>query len=165
MWLTDGLTPPRAALVLGYAGLLPPLACIAAELMFPPGRSGMFVPPLGFLAQAGAYLYAAVILSFIGGSWWGMAARDPTPARLAGWLAIAVVPSLIAVGAFGVLFVLPGKSGERGVIAGLCGGLLLALIVDSWLARAGLAPPWWMRLRVPLSCGLALETVVAGFLA
>ena len=32
------------------------------------------------------------------------------------------------------------------------------------LAQAGLAPAWWLRLRVPLSVGLAAETLAAGLL-
>ena len=42
--------------------------------------------------------------------------------------------------------------------------LIAALLVDRALVRLGLAPPGWMRLRVPLSLGLGALTIVAGLL-
>ena len=56
--------------------------------------------------------------------------------------------------------VLPSLAGWAALLldrgAGLMALGLLFLVVlpgDLWLARAGLAPGWWMRLRVPLSVG------------
>ena len=40
--------------------------------------------------------------------------------------------------------------------------LIAALGVDHLLARRGLVPAWWMRLRIPLSLGLGLLTLLLG---
>ncbi len=142
--------PPLSALLLGYAGLLPPAIGIALRLV-DPVRGGM--------ANALALLYAALILSFLGGMWWGIAAARVSGAALGMLLGIAVVPTLIALAAGAVLF--------ASVVSGaaiLAAGLLGSLLVDMALVRAGHAPMWWMRLRVPLSVGLAALTLVAGLL-
>jgi hypothetical protein len=76
--------PERAAL-LGYAGLLPFLACAVALLL-----------PEAGLREAAARLlpgYGAVILSFLGGVHWGLVLRSPSP-RAPALLAIGVLPSL-----------------------------------------------------------------------
>ena len=143
--------PPVAALLLGYAGLLPPVIGISWRLI-DPARGGA--------ANALALFYAALILSFLGGMWWGAAAARVSGAALTLWLAIAVVPSLVALAAGAVLFT-SVVSGAAIVAAGLLGSLL----VDMALVRAGHVPLWWMRLRVPLSVGLAALTLFAGLLA
>lgn len=37
--------------------------------------------------------------------------------------------------------------------------ILISLIVDFQLRTAGLGPPWWLGLRIPLSLGLGTLTV------
>jgi hypothetical protein len=39
--------------------------------------------------------------------------------------------------------------------------LIGALLVDRTLVRDGIAPPGWMALRVPLSLGLGILTMLA----
>lgn len=143
--------PPVPALLLGYAGLLPPIIGIAWRLI-DPAKGGMML--------ALALFYAALILSFLGGAWWGMAVARVAGAALTLWLALAVVPSLVALAAGAVLFT-SVVSGAAIVAAGLLGSLL----VDMMLVRAGHAPAWWMKLRLPLSVGLAALTLLAGLLA
>lgn len=143
--------PPMPALLLGYAGLLPPVIGIALRLI-DPARGGV--------ANALSLFYAALILSFLGGMWWGAAAARVNGAALTLWLGVAVVPSLVALAAGAVLFT-SVVSGAAIVAAGLLGSLL----VDMALVRAGHVPPWWMRLRLPLSVGLAALTLLAGLLA
>lgn len=143
--------PPVPALLLGYAGLLPPIIGIALRLI-DPARGGMML--------ALSLLYAALILSFLGGMWWGAAAARVTGAALTLWLAIAVVPSLVALAAGAVLFTSVVSSA-----AIVAAGLLGSLLVDMALVRAGHVPPWWMRLRLPLSIGLAALTLLTGLLA
>ncbi|MFX8235035.1 DUF3429 domain-containing protein, partial [Acinetobacter baumannii] len=93
------------------------------------------------------FAYVALILSFLGGLWWGLAARaERAPAWL--WVA-AICPSLIAQAgfwpwAFGDPW--PGPS-----FIGLGVALIAALAVDVVLVRQALAPRWWLALRVPLS--------------
>ena len=77
--------------------------------------------------------------------------------RLWRWLALAIVPSLWA----GASFLAPPP---RWTALALASGLILALAIDHAAVRAGLVPDWWMRLRVPLSLGLALEAVAVAWL-
>lgn len=143
--------PPVAASLLGYAGLLPPMVAIAVRVI-DPAKGGMML--------ALALLYAALILSFLGGMWWGAAAARVSGAALTLWLAVAVVPTLVALAAGAVLF-----ASVVSAAAIVAAGLLGSLLVDMALVRAGHVPPWWMKLRIPLSVGLAALTLLAGLLA
>jgi hypothetical protein len=140
---------------LGAAGLLPLVAVVAVVLAGPD-------PALRAAALLIGHAYAALILSFLGGLWWGLAAASAGKAP--NWLwGAAVVPSLVAFAPF-VL----GALGLMGVAAGLAVtgvGLLAALLVDRAVAARGLAPGWWMGLRVPLSLGLGGLSLVAAALA
>ena len=60
---------------LGLAGLLPQLACLAA-LIAGPGE-------WRYAALGIAWGYAALILSFLGGMWWGLAAVEKRAGRSA----------------------------------------------------------------------------------
>ncbi len=150
--------PPASALLLGYAGLLPPIIAIiiaiGMRLADPP-----LGPPLGQFLLILTVIYAALILSFLGGIWWGVAAARVTGAGLGLWLGFAVLPSLVALIA-AATFLLSATAGA----AFLAAGLLSSLLVDMALVRAGHVPPWWMKLRVPLSVGLAILMLVAGLL-
>lgn len=141
--------PPFPAILLGYAGLLPPIIAIAVR---------MSDPVQGGAALALSLLYSALILSFLGGMWWGAASRVGG-ASLSIWLGLAVVPSLVALTAGAVLF-----ASVVSAAAIVAAGLLASLLVDLALVRAGHVPAWWMRLRVPLSVGLAVLTLAAGLL-
>ncbi|HVF82931.1 MAG TPA: DUF3429 domain-containing protein [Sphingomicrobium sp.] len=130
---------PLAAALLGSAGLLPPL--VGAVVAY--GDLGSFGPVAGGFILT----YAALILSFLGGSWWAFASREGQPRW---WLLLfAVAPSLAAWA------ILPMRST---VEAGLWMAALIAVspVGDAFIHRRGLAPAWWMRLRVPLSLILAL---------
>ncbi len=144
---------PPLARALGFAGLLPQVAVV---LTLGSGSTWWH-----FAALSLGYAYAALIFSFLGGMWWGLAARqsDRTPAWV--WLA-AIAPSLIALAtavpwAIGAPW--PGPS-----LAVLGVALLLSLLVDRRLAALGLAPSWWMALRVPLSIGLGILTLATAIL-
>lgn len=143
-------TPPATARALGFAGLLPQLA--ASYVLLENNAEWRFT------ALAMAYAYAALILSFLGGLWWGLAARaDKAPAWL--WIA-AVVPSLVALASgwpWAVGEPWPGPS-----LLLLGGALIAALGVDWQLQRSAIAPGWWLALRVPLSIGLGLITIAIG---
>ncbi|WP_234026448.1 DUF3429 domain-containing protein [Qipengyuania thermophila] len=142
---------PHWPLRLGWAGLLPQLACAAAVWAGP--------PEWRYAALAIAWGYAALILSFLGGLWWGLAAaadhrHEPVPTSL--WIA-AVAPSLLALATylpwvFGLQW--PGPS-----LVVLALALAASPLVDRRLARHH-APRWWMRLRWPLSEGLAAATLL-----
>lgn len=139
---------------LGLAGLSPQAACVAL-LYAGPGEWRA-------AALALAFAYAALILSFLGGMWWGIAAAAPAAQRrkALGWLWVAaVMPSLVALGCF-----LPwalGWAWPEPSLVMLAAALWLSLGVDARLGA--LAPRWWMALRVPLSVGLGLLTLAAAF--
>ena len=139
---------PVPALVLGGAGLLPPLLAIFVRL-----SAGDGVPLARFAMLLGLQ-YVSLILSFLGGLWWGLAAARLPAERIGPMLGLAVVPTLIA-------FALQVGSGwyPHGATIALAVALLATLPVDRRLAAAGLAPRWWMRLRLPLSGGLAVLTL------
>lgn len=140
---------PKTARWLGLAGLLPQLLVVAGLLSGDPG--------VRFSALAFGYAYAALILSFLGGLWWGLAAAAKAPPAWIWYAAIA--PSLIALASawpWAVGLTWPGPSL---VVIGVA--LIAALAVDRRLVALGIAPHWWMALRVPLSLGLGGLTLVA----
>ena len=146
---------PDTARFLGYAGLLPQFACLAAALVGP--------PEWRWSALAIGWGYAALIFSFLGGLWWGLASESPDEGRRApGWLWLAAVtPSLVALGCylpwvFGAEW--PGPS-----LIVLGGAILASIFVDARLVTV--RPIWWMALRVPLSLGLGAATLVLGLIA
>lgn len=137
---------PRFAFALGTAGLLPQL--FALGVTFDPGArlSGL----------AAGYLYAALIFSFLGGLWWGLAvARPGAPAWVYG---ASVAPSLIAF-VTGVPWMIGGE--RPGVsLAALGFAILLSPLVDQRLAGLGLMARNMLRLRFVLSLGLGLLTLL-----
>ena len=137
---------------LGLAGLLPQFTCVAV----------LYAGPAEWreAALAIAFAYAALILSFLGGMWWGIAAAAPAAQRrkALGWLWIAaVLPSLVALACF-LPWALDWAWPEPSLVM-LGGALLVSLGVDAKLDA--LAPRWWKALRVPLSTGLGLATIAA----
>jgi hypothetical protein len=152
--------PGRVSLVaraLGFAGLLPQVGALAGVIWGGPDWIAY--------AIAVAVAYGALILSFLGGIWWGLAVRR---AEEQGALAArAIAPSLIALFVIIGMF-LSGKYGTPSEDYYLWGclalGMALAatLIVDVRLERSGEVPPGWTRFRAILSGGLALLTASAG---
>ena len=141
----------RVAYALGVAGLLPQ---VAATGLIAAGQAGQLYD----LPYVFAFGYASLILSFLGGIWWGVAMRRPAgQGPLAG---LAVIPSLLPL----VLVLVAMRSWTSALIA-LGAAIVLTLPVDRHLTLTGEAPADWMRLRVPLSVGLGLLTIAAGILA
>ncbi len=142
------MSPPPLPRWLGLAGLLPQLAAVA--LVFGGDEA------VRFSAIALGYAYAALILSFLGGLWWGIAAGAAKPPQ---WLwIVSVVPSLVALASAVPWAVGAPWPGPSLVVLGV--GLIAALGVDLMLARQGLVPSWWMSLRLPLSLGLGGLTLL-----
>lgn len=126
--------PPVAVAWLGAAGFLP-FAASAAVLGWGP-------PSWQALAAASQLAYGAVILSFLGGILWGLAI---SPARAPGWRwpALSVLPALVAWPAL----LWGGASG----LWLLAVSFLAMPLVDRVAVAAGLAPGWYLSLRLPLS--------------
>jgi hypothetical protein len=142
-----------SARLLGYAGLLPQILCVALVAGGHEWR---------FSALAGGFAYAAAIFSFLGGVWWGQAvqsARTGQPATTGAYI-VAVMPSLLSVALF-----MPWTFGwDWPAPALLYLGAFIALspLVDRAL---GFAAPDFLRLRWHLSVGLGGLTMALGILA
>ncbi len=140
---------PAAAAWLGGTGALPFVFAAAAIWLAP--------EPVRAFAVSAVVVYAAVILSFLGGLAWGATAAAATSipwtrghARL---LVASVVPALVGWGAA----LLPPVSGL--VLMAVCFVAVLAL--DRRLSALGIVPPWWLKLRVRLSLTVAALLLVA----
>ena len=146
-------TIPALPRNLGLAGLVPQLACLAALIAGP--------DEWRFAALAIAWGYAALIFSFLGGLWWGIAAtRLHSAQRVPDWLWLAAVaPSLIAFATY-LPWVFAAQWPQPSLIV-LGAGLIGSLTIDCAIAH--LTPPWWLRLRVLLSLGLGLATLGIAF--
>ncbi len=134
---------------LGLAGLLPQWACLLALLIGPEE----WRPAILALGWA----YGALIFSFLGGLWWGIAAaRHARGKAVPRWLwFVSVVPSLLA-------FLLCLWTGDwAGPLVALGIFIFASLLIDRIMPRYG-APSWWMGLRVPLSLALGMATVLLG---
>lgn len=142
---------PRAALLLGLAGLLPFLWGVltlysdAAQQVTLGLVGPRFVGPFVILQ------YGTVILAFMSGVLWGFATRAEGAVAASGY-ALSVIPALWAF-----FFVGGGPvSAATYLIAGFVG--LLGLDWMFW--RQGLAPQWWMALRILLTSVVVLCLIV-----
>ena len=136
---------PRSALYLGLAGLIPFFACAGAGLTGWPGI-------LAGRADLVMVHYGLTILAFMSGVLWGFATRATGRQAMLGYAA-SVMPALWAFfTTWG-----PVGSGLGALMVGFVG--LLALDWAFW--RAGLAPAWWMRLRLILSAGVLASLALA----
>lgn len=141
---------PLLPRLLGLAGLVPQWAC-AMIAWFGPEEWYYTALALGFG-------YAALIFSFLGGLWWGLASAASKP--IPGWLWVAAIaPNLVAFASY-VPWIL-GLDWPQPSLIILAGLVLASLAVDQRL-MAFEAPAWWMELRVPLSIGLAVATLLLG---
>ena len=133
---------PRSALILGLAGLIPFLWG-AANVLFPvtTGWGGRFLSPM-FMGTYVILTYGVVILSFMSGVLWGFATKAGGRAAAIGY-ALSVIPALWG------FFMVNGAPGDAAV--NLFAGFAGLLMLDYVFAMQGLAPRWWMRLRVLLT--------------
>jgi len=139
---------------LGLAGLLPQAACLLAVVAGPPEAR--------WTGLAIGWGYGALIFSFLGGLWWGLAAAAQARGEMVpGWLWFAAVaPSLLALLTYVPWVLGYGWPGPSLIVLGLM--IAGSLLVDRQLGA--LAPAWWMGLRAVLSLGLGVMTVVLGLL-
>jgi hypothetical protein len=137
---------PRVVLAYGLLGLIPFLAPPLAALAHP-----VFTQP-ALLFQA---LYAALILSFLGGTRFGFAIRPPAPAPAT--ISLTMLPTLAGL----ALLLLPGHLRALQLL-GFAAALLLHWL---WDARATGLPTWYPRLRAVLSLGASLGLFAGAALA
>jgi Protein of unknown function (DUF3429) len=151
------MTPiPRSALILGLAGLIPFLASVATALL--PTLAEWTIRTIGprFIGPYMALAYGTIILSFMSGVLWGFATKATGPEAALGY-AISVIPALWA-------FFFVGGGPVSSAIWLSCGFLLL-IGLDAVFWQRGLAPPWWMRLRVMLTLVVLACLMVTAFIA
>lgn len=133
---------PRSALLLGLAGVLPfiwgaltiysdPAVTLTLETLGP-----RFIGPYVQLS------YGTVILAFMSGVLWGFSTKAEGPMAATGY-ALSVLPALWA------FFMVGG--GPVSAAINLIVGFIALLGLDFTFWRWGLAPAWWMQLRVLLT--------------
>ena len=145
---------PRSALWLGLAGLIP----------FFWGALTVLRPDLGLWGAAtfgprfiGPYVqlfYGAVILSFMSGVLWGFATKASGAVAASGY-ALSVLPALWA-------FFMTG-GGPVSAAINLMAGFVGLLLLDWMFWRQGLAPAWWMGLRILLTAIVVICLAVVAF--
>lgn len=138
---------PLSVLLPGLAGLIPFVVLSLSEVM------ALGLPPI--ISLLAFNTYGAVILSFVGAIWWGLAAASGQAAPKALMFGWSVVPALI--GWFATL-VAP----DVGVLM-LSVGFVLQWLGDAWLVRrySGVAPAWLFPLRTILTAGVLASMAIA----
>ena len=126
---------PRTALYLALGGLVPFLVCAGVAL------SGNQVVLRG--AEDEIMLrYGIIILAFMSGVLWGFATNASGKMAAVAY-GLSVLPALWA------FFTAVGPTPQA--LGALIPGFYGLLALDYYFWRAGLAPPWWLRLRLPLT--------------
>jgi hypothetical protein len=141
---------PRAALIPGILGLIP-FYILAVSTYATLG-----LPPV--IALLGMVTYGAVILSFVGAIWWGVAINAPEGTPRTGLFLWSVIPALI--GWFATL-----TAPDLGVLM-LTIGFLIQWVFDAFLSKKhpALFPPWVFMLRSILTAGVLSALYLAWWL-
>lgn len=151
----------RAANALTLSGAIPFVVLTLLTIGEP------FVEPRVDVATVLLLLYAAIILSFLGGIRFGMEVRDPGAGAVAN-LVWSVVPSLagwvvLIVTYLGVVY-------QNMVVVGWAFALFAVLFTlqyawDAASARAGEAPGWFRPMRRRITLIVVPTLLVAAFIA
>ncbi len=129
---------PKAALILGLAGVLPFLWGALTDLSPAVADWGRTTIGARFVGQYVLIFYGTIILSFMSGVLWGFATRAQEGTAALGYT-LSVLPALWA------FFFVGG--GETRATWALIIGYLGLLGLDYFFWRVHLAPAWWMTLR------------------
>ena len=133
---------PRSALLLGLAGVIP-FAWGALTTLNPAlGQQAMGIIGARFIGPYIQLYYGAIILAFMSGVLWGFATKAEGQAAATAY-SLSVLPALWA-------FFMTG-GGPVAASINLVAGYLALLLLDWQFWRIGLAPPWWLKLRVLLT--------------
>ena len=135
--------PPEAR-ILGAGGVIPLLAGIVMAFAAP--------EPFGFPLVRTILIYAAMILSFLGGIHWGFAsaalARDAVELNAPRILGLSVLPALAG---WVALFLSNALAAPL-----LAASFASVLLLDRATDRLGYVPRWWMRLRMRLTAAVVV---------
>lgn len=130
---------PRVPFVLGWAGVLPFLACAIL----------VWSPLMHEAALQGILLYGAIILSFLGGVHWGLELRQSeSQITLGSGYSLSVIPALVAFLAFYFQSFLS--------LLIIAMGFLGLLVHDLQRVREGRVPAWYGVLRLQLTTAVLL---------
>ena len=140
---------PRAALVTGLGGLIPFWFLSLSPLMNPD-----FSPVIALFVLN---TYGAVILSFVGAIWWGLAVAIPDAPRTK-MFCWSVVPALL-----GWVAAVPYMPADLGMLI-LMSGFALQWIMDIVLFPRIAIAVWVLKLRTILTIGVLASLVCAWWL-
>lgn len=145
----DFLSEKNLAVTLGFAGLIP-FVGLAALIALDPLAGDK---PYALALQ----IYAAVILSFLGGVVWGrmLAPGDDFSQSRTLSFAYSVLPSLVGWGA--VVFA------PSSAFLLLSAGFALAFAYDRHLERGGVMPGWYLNMRIVLTLVVIASLMLAAF--
>lgn len=143
--MTDDRRIPLAALITGFAGVLPMAAC--AYALVTQAKLPMLDEPARALIG-----YCAIILSFLGGVRWGHALRMSDAGLQGRAIVISVLPALVAW----LLVLQPTLMGF--VLLPVL--FVLMALLDERLPELG-APFWYRKLRRMLTVAVVLVLMVA----
>lgn len=138
---------PKSALILGLAGLLPFVWGVVT--IYSPAAMQLTLDVVGprFVGPYVGVAYGTVILSFMSGVLWGFATKADGGQAATGYV-LSVLPALWT------FFMIGGGPVSAGM--NLIAGFVALLVLDYAFWTWGLAPRWWMALRVILTSGVIL---------
>lgn len=133
---------PRSALLLGLAGLIPFLW--GAATLYSDGLAAFGTRTFGprFVGPFVQLQYGTIILAFMSGVLWGFATRAEGRVAATGY-ALSILPALWA------FFFVGGGPVSAAIY--LAAGFVGLLGLDWMFWNQGLAPRWWMTLRILLT--------------
>lgn len=131
---------PKSALILSIAGLLPFIWGVVT--IYSPVAAELTIDWIGprFIGPFVGLAYGTVILSFMSGVLWGFATKATGSQAATGYV-LSVLPALWAFAMIG--------GGPVSAGMNLIAGFIAVLVLDFAFWRWGLAPHWWMALRMP----------------
>lgn len=145
---------PRSALLLGLAGLLPFVWGSLTVLSDPLYSWSMQTLGGRFTGPYIGLFYGAIILSFMSGVLWGFATKATGAVAASGYV-LSVLPALWA-------FFMTG-GGPVSASISLMAGFVGLLALDFMFWKQGLAPVWWMQLRILLTAIVVICLAVVAF--
>ncbi|MBR9864259.1 MAG: DUF3429 domain-containing protein [Rhodobacteraceae bacterium] len=126
--------PPRTPLALATLGTAPfVIGAIGAV-------TDTVFTPFPYSSVGSVIHYGVVILSFLTGILWGFASHAPQ-----GQSSYAYITG--AIPALYVFFAVAGSDADK--LEALMFGFPALLVIDTSFQKSGLAPKWWLTLRIP----------------
>lgn len=139
---------PLSALILTAAGVIPFVLSAVTVYAFPQHSE---------LARFASEAYAVVILCFMSGVLWGFASSAAQDNQFWAY-GFSTVPALYVFFVMLAGFLKMPLSG----IGPLALGFIAILGLDFRFQKAGLAPDWWMSLRIPVTLIVAICLFLVG---